>query len=167
MTAFWISPTASFLVAALFPSIAPKAWSYSSTTDQRGNIYCQKAEKMSAKHCRMQRYESGYKCHLLGHDLPIKAPYPITSRHTEPIAVQQRMSHGVRKIIFWYLAQVDSDCPIGQKLEEGEDFEVRWVREEVAPSTMSFAEDRKIVEKALSALSFSPSEFRTLDSSAP
>lgn len=96
--------------------------------------------------------ESGYKCHLLGHDLPIKAPYPITSRHTEPIAVQQRMSHGVRKIIFWYLAQVDSDCPIGQKLEEGEDFEVRWVREEVAPSTMSFAEDRKIVEKALSAL---------------
>lgn len=111
--------------------------------------------------------ESGYKCHLLGHDLPIKAPYPITSRHTEPIAVQQRMSHGVRKIIFWYLAQVDSDCPIGQKLEEGEDFEVRWVREEVAPSTMSFAEDRKIVEKALSALSFSPSEFRTLDSSAP
>lgn len=41
-------------------------------------------------------------------------------------------------------------------LEEGEDFEVRWVRKEAAPSTMSFLEDQKIVEKALSALSRFP-----------
>ncbi|KAL9126119.1 MAG: hypothetical protein Q9217_004780 [Psora testacea] len=101
--------------------------------------------------------ESGYKCHLLGHDLPTKAPDPIISLHTEPIAVQQRMSQGVRKIIFWYLAQVDSsDPPIGQTLEEGEDFEVRWVRKEIASSTMSFVEDQKIVEKALSVLICSP-----------
>ena len=100
--------------------------------------------------------ESGYECHLLGHNLPIKAPYSATSPHTEPFAVQQRMSQGVRKIIFWYLAQVDSsDSPIGQTLEEGEDFEVRWVRKEVAPSTMSFVDDQKIVEMALSALSCS------------
>lgn len=107
--------------------------------------------------------ESGYKCYLLGHDLPIKAPYSTPSRHTEPIAVQQRMSHGVRKIIFWYVAQVDSsNPPIGQMLEEGEDFEVRWVREEAAPSTMSFLEDQKIVEKALSVLSRFPPDSASL-----
>ncbi len=97
--------------------------------------------------------ELGYKCRLLEHDLPTRAPYPIPLRHTEPIAVQQRMSQGVRKIIFWYVAQVDSsDRRIAHTQEEGEDFEVRWVRVEDAPSTLSFVEDQRIVEKALSAI---------------
>lgn len=100
--------------------------------------------------------ESGYECHLLGHNLPTKATCSTTSPHTEPFAVQQRTINGVRKIIFWYLAQVDSTgSPIGQMLEEGEDYEARWVCKEVAPSTMSFVEDQKIVERALSALSCS------------
>ena len=136
-----------------------KGWCYSSITDQRGNIYCQKAgkkvgESLQDAAVRETTEESDYRCHLLGHNHPIRTPYAATSPHTEPFAVQQRMSQGVRKIIFWYLAQVDSsDSPIGQTLEEGEDFEVRWVREEFAPSTMSFVEDQKVVERALSALS--------------
>jgi ADP-ribose pyrophosphatase YjhB (NUDIX family) len=108
---------------------------------------------------RETKEESGYKCHLLQHDIPTKAPSFATSLHTEPFAVQQRMSQGIRKIIFWYLAHADSsESPIGQSLEEGEDFEVRWVRKEVAPSTMSFVEDQKIVERALTALSCSFSD---------
>lgn len=51
------------------------------------------------------------------------------------------------------MAQVDSsDCQVTQTHEEGEDFEVRWVCREDAPSNMSFLEDREIVEKALSAV---------------
>lgn len=97
--------------------------------------------------------ESGYNCRLLSHSLPTRAPQPTRTPHTEPIAVQQRFSQGIRKIIFWYLAQVDSsDRQAVQTQEEGEDFEVRWVCTVNAPSTMSFVEDREIVEKALSAV---------------
>jgi len=97
--------------------------------------------------------ESGYTCRLLGHNFPTRTPHTPRMPHTEPIAVQQRSSDGVRKIIFWYVAQADSsDCPMAQTQEEGEDFEVRWVCRKDAPSTMSFAEDGKIVEKALSTV---------------
>ena len=73
--------------------------------------------------------------------------------HTESIAVQQRLSQGIRKIILWYVAEVDSSYhQFADTQEEGEDFEVRWVCRKDAPLTMSFEEDRKIVEKALSAV---------------
>lgn len=66
---------------------------------------------------------------------------------------QLPLSGGIRKIIFWYVAEVDSTARqvLGTQ-EEGEDFEVRWVRREDAPLRMSFAEDQEIVEKALSAI---------------
>ncbi|KAL9104007.1 MAG: hypothetical protein Q9163_000985 [Psora crenata] len=103
--------------------------------------------------------EAGYKCRLLEHELPTRAPPSpgVSRRHTEPIAVQQRMYHGVRKIIFWYVAQVDSsEQQTPHTQEEGEEFEVRWVRGEDAASTLSFVEDQRIVGKALAAI-FSPS----------
>jgi len=117
--------------------------------------------------------ESGYTCRLLQHNFPTRTPQPPRRPHTEPIAVQQRLTDGIRKIIFWYVAQADSsDQPTAQTQEEGEDFEVRWVCRKDAPSTMSFEEDRKIVEKALSAVpcrfpgpdqSFSPLQCWFLD----
>lgn len=117
--------------------------------------------------------ESGYSCRLVGHNLPTETPQPPTMPHTEPITVQQRTNHGIRKIIFWYVAHADSsDRPIAQTQEEGEDFEVRWVCRKDAPSTMSFEEDRMIVGKALSAVpcrfprpdqSFSPLQCWFLD----
>ena len=97
--------------------------------------------------------ESGFKCRLFKHGLSTNAQQLTEPEHTEPIAVQQRMSQGVRKIIFWYISEVDSCSQ--QKLdaqEEGEDFDVEWVRMEDAPSKCSFADDRKIVDKALEAL---------------
>lgn len=107
--------------------------------------------------------ESGYTCRLLQHNLPTRTPQPPRTPHIEPIAVQQRLSDGILKIIFWYVAQADSsDQPTAQTQEEGEDFEVRWVCRKDAPSTMSFEEDRKIVEKALSAV---PCRFPGLDQS--
>ena len=97
--------------------------------------------------------ESGYTCCLLQDNLPTRTPRPPRMPHTEPFVVQQHLRDGIRKIIFWYVAQADSsDQPTAQTPEEGEDFEVRWVCRKDAPSTMSFEEDRKIVEKALSAV---------------
>ena len=56
--------------------------------------------------------ESGYVCQLLEHNLPTQAPNLKPGRWTtEPIAVHQRVTKGIRKIIFWYLAQVDSSRP--------------------------------------------------------
>lgn len=43
--------------------------------------------------------ESGYSCRLLRHSLPTRAPQPTKAPHTGPIAVQQRISQGIRKII--------------------------------------------------------------------
>lgn len=97
--------------------------------------------------------ETGYGCRLLKHKLPTRATRLETEEHAESFAVQQRMSGGVRKIIFWYLAKVDSTSE--QKLgtqEEGEDFEVYWASFEDASAKMTFKDDSKIVEKALEAV---------------
>ena len=111
------------------------------------------AESLQAAAQRETWEESGYSCRLLAHNLPTRATQPMETPHTEPIAIQQRLSQGIRKIIFWYVAEVDSSGDqIADTQEEGEDFEVRWVCRKDAPSTMSFVEDRKIVEKALRAV---------------
>ena len=101
--------------------------------------------------------ESGFKCHLFKHQLSTNAQEPRDFHHTESIAVQQRMSHGVLKIIFWYISEVDSRTqPMTDTQEEKEEFDVEWVRMDEAPSKCSFVDDRKIVEKALEAVPRSP-----------
>ena len=63
------------------------------------------------------------------------------------------MNHGVLKIIFWYISEVDSRSqPMTDTQEEEEEFDVVWVRMDEAPSRCSFVDDRKIVEKALEAV---------------
>lgn len=97
--------------------------------------------------------ESGFKCHLFKHQLPTNAQELKDSHHTEPIAIQTRMNQGVRKVIFWYIAEVDSCSEqMANTQEEGEDFDVEWVRLQDAPSKCSFVDDRMIVEKALEAI---------------
>ena len=111
------------------------------------------AETLEAAALRETAEESGFECHLFKHKLSTNAQQLIGSEHTEPIAVQQRVNKGVRKIVFWYVSEVDSGSR--QKLdtqEEGEDFDVVWVRLEDAPLKCSFADDRMIVEKALEAI---------------
>lgn len=110
-------------------------------------------ETLEAAAIRETMEESGYECHLFKHQLPTKAQGLSDPKHTEPIAVQQRINEGVRKIIFWYISEVDScSHQMADTQEEGEEFDVEWVRMEDAPSRCSFAEDRKIVEKALEAV---------------
>ena len=110
-------------------------------------------ETLEAAAIRETTEESGFQCHLLKHQLPTNAQKPRDLEHTEPIAVQQRMNQGVRKIIFWYISEVDS-CSYQKPdtQEEGEEFDVEWVRMKDAPSRCSFVDDRKIVEKALEAV---------------
>ena len=109
-------------------------------------------ESLEAAAIRETFEESGFRCHLFKHQLHTNAQLSDTY-HTEAIAVQQRMTQGVRKLIFWFISEVDSS--IEQKSdtqEEGEEFDVEWVRMEDAPSKCSFVDDRKIVEKALEAV---------------
>ena len=110
-------------------------------------------ETLGAAAVRETTEESGFECRLFKHTLATNAQQLAEADHTEPVAVQQRVNQGVRKIIFWYVSEVDSCSQ--QKLdtqEEGEEFDVEWVRWEDAPLKCSFADDRKIVEKALEAI---------------
>ena len=114
-------------------------------------------ETLEAAAVRETTQESGFECHLFRHELPTKAQELRDPYHTEPIAVQQRMNHGVRKIIFWYISEVDScSQQMANTQEEHEEFDVEWVRMEDAPSKCSFVDDRKIVEKALEAVPHPP-----------
>lgn len=98
--------------------------------------------------------EPGYSCLLLKRSLPAKAPNSKTSQWlTEPIAVQQRVSNDTCKIIFWYLAQVDSlESPAFNTQQEGEDFEVCWVPVQVAALRMTYEEDQKVIDRVLDAM---------------
>ena len=100
--------------------------------------------------------ESGFHCQLLPHDLHTHAQISADqglSTHTEPIAVQQRITNGVRKIIFWYLALADSSEPwTPDTQDEGEDFETRWVPFDKALAIISYPDDRLVVVEGLRAL---------------
>ena len=115
-------------------------------------------ETLSAAAIRETAEESGFNCTLFKHQLHTNAQNkPVDPSHTEPIAIQQRMNQGVRKIIFWYIASIDSTLQrIRDTQEDGEEFDVEWVRIEHAPSKCSFDDDRKIVEKALEAVPHLP-----------
>ena len=110
-------------------------------------------ETLEAAAVRETTEESGFECRLFRHGLSTNAQQLTEPKHTEPIAVQQRMNKGVRKIIFWYISEVDSHShQKSDTQEEGEEFDVEWVRMEDAPSKCSFVDDRVIVQKALEAL---------------
>ena len=110
-------------------------------------------ESLEAAAIRETMEESGFQCHLFKHQLCTNAQELSDPYHTEAIAVQQRMTQGVRKLIFWFISEVDS-CSEQKSdtQEEGEQFDVEWVRMEDAPSKCSFVDDRRIVEKALEAV---------------
>ncbi|OCL05528.1 hypothetical protein AOQ84DRAFT_413261, partial [Glonium stellatum] len=69
---------------------------------------------------------------------------------TEPIAVAQRVSEGKPKIIFWYVAQGDSTkARVEGTQQENEEFDTIWVPFDKVASTLSFDDDRQIVNKAI------------------
>ena len=125
-------------------------------------------ETLEAAATRETFEETGYECRILQHNLPTKATgaRDAAGRHTEPIAIQQRLNSGTRKIIFWYLGAVDStQAQVQHSQEAHEDFVVRWVALDEAAAVMSFEDDRKIVEKAIKAVSpaSTPGVFPAID----
>jgi 8-oxo-dGTP pyrophosphatase MutT (NUDIX family) len=111
-------------------------------------------ETLQAAAVRETMEESGYQCQLLEHNLQTQAPNltpgPWT---TEPIAIHQRVTNGIRKIIFWYLAQVNSSSlQMLNTQEEGEDFEVHWISLDMASAKMTYEEDQEVVSIALAAV---------------
>ena len=111
-------------------------------------------ETLEAAAMRETTEESGFECRLFEHTLPSNAQGLEDSYHTEPIAVQQRMNEGFRKIIFWYIAEVDSCSQrMSDRQEDWEFFDVEWVPMADAVLRCSYADDRRIVEKALEVVS--------------
>ncbi|KAK2813127.1 hypothetical protein FQN50_000804 [Emmonsiellopsis sp. PD_5] len=111
-------------------------------------------ETLEAAAVRETFEESGYKCSLLPHNLVTLAPdFQVSQAHTEPIAVQQRRSMGAHKLIFWYLAQVDSlETPAVGTQEAWEDFEVRWVAMNEAAGMVARQADQQVVARAVEAV---------------
>jgi 8-oxo-dGTP pyrophosphatase MutT (NUDIX family) len=68
----------------------------------------------------------------------------------EPFAVSQRVSKGVLKIIFWYIAGGDSaSIPDEGTQVEDEDFEPIWVGFDEVGAILSFDDDRRIANEAV------------------
>jgi len=90
---------------------------------------------------------------LLPNNVPTNAPSSgQLAKYCEPVAVQQRVTEGTRKLIFWYLAEVDSTAsPTAGTQGEGEDFETRWISMKDAAASLSFEDDRTITAYALQA----------------
>lgn len=97
--------------------------------------------------------ETGYPATIL----PLKVPTRATNRtgdgeHTEPIAITQRVTNGVLKIIFWYAASVDSQAlPEQGTQQEGEDFESLWMDCKQALAALTFADDREVARLTINA----------------
>jgi 8-oxo-dGTP pyrophosphatase MutT (NUDIX family) len=97
--------------------------------------------------------ETGYRATIL----PLKVPTRATNRtgdgeHTEPIAITQRVTNGVLKIIFWYAASVDSQAlPEQGTQQEGEDFDSLWMDCGQALAALTFADDREVAQLAIRA----------------
>ena len=109
-------------------------------------------ESLEAASLRETEEETGYKCTLLPHREETQATQNPSSTHTEPIAVQQRIKDGVRKLIFWFVASGDEmDKSVHQRLEEGEDFEARWVPVQELISILTFEDDKEVAKQALKA----------------
>lgn len=98
--------------------------------------------------------DCGYNCCLLEHSLPTNAHGLGGPQHTEPIAVQQRVNSGRRrKIIFWYISEVDSSSPwMRDTKQERGDYNAAWIPVTLAAAKCSFADERRIMEKALEAV---------------
>jgi ADP-ribose pyrophosphatase YjhB (NUDIX family) len=97
--------------------------------------------------------ETGYPATIL----PLKLPTHATNRtrdeeHTEPIAITQRVTKGVLKIIFWYAASVDFRAfPDLGTQQEGENFESLWTDCRHGVTALTFADDREVARLAVNA----------------
>ena len=71
----------------------------------------------------------------------------------------QRVTDGSLKIFLWYAALVDSTLKQQKGTQQdGEDFGTVWIPAEKVTETLSFADDRQIAAKSVSATQASRSK---------
>lgn len=112
-------------------------------------------EAFEAAAVRGTMEKTGYECHLFKTKQQTQgASFGHPLHCTTPIAIQQKFREGIRRLVFWYVTQVDStDACISDRQEMGEDFTVCWVGTDLAPAMMTFEEEKKIVARAVDAFS--------------
>ncbi|RSL53797.1 hypothetical protein CEP54_010211 [Fusarium duplospermum] len=105
--------------------------------------------------------ETGIRVRLLPVNIDTLATLPSSIKAkdrptgvTEPIAVTQRFNtKNILKIIFWYVAAGDSTTAREEGTQqENEEFDTVWVGFDNVNSTLSFEDDRGIVEAAIAAV---------------
>lgn len=70
----------------------------------------------------------------------------------EPIAVSQRVTNGVRKIIFWFVAVADSTMVPNEGTQQAdEDFQSVWMAFEDVSSALDFEDDIRVAEAGIVA----------------
>ncbi|KAJ4151193.1 hypothetical protein LMH87_011907 [Akanthomyces muscarius] len=111
--------------------------------------------------------ETGVRAHLLPVPITTRATVPAaaaaaaaaagvapaaTAFVTEPLAVAQRVTNGVLKVIVWFVASADSTATRDNGTQqEGEDFDALWVGWDEVRSMLTFEDDGRIAEAALVA----------------
>lgn len=116
----------------------------------RKNIH----ETLEAAAVRETFEETGVRSALLPHRFPNLTPTgpapaggELPEGHTtEPIAVQQRLSQGAWKFIFWFVGRADSTVPPVQGTQEVyEQFDTVWADAEKAAGMMARVDDAEVV----------------------
>ncbi|KAG1768558.1 NUDIX hydrolase domain-like protein [Suillus occidentalis] len=118
-------------------------------------------EQLEATAVRETYEETGYNIELLPLQLTTLATFhgngdfqsAIPGGVTEPVAVTQRTTQGVLKIIFWYAARGDS-CAIRQMNtteQDSEDFDAVWCPMDEAVQLLTFHDDKTITARVTEA----------------
>ncbi|KAG1817400.1 hypothetical protein EV424DRAFT_1624033 [Suillus variegatus] len=118
-------------------------------------------EQLEATAVRETYEETGYIVELLPLQLTTLATLhgnddvrsAIPGGTTEPVAVTQRTTQGVLKIIFWYAARGDS-CAIRQMYtteQDDEDFDAVWCPMDEVVQLLTFHDDKTITARVIEA----------------
>lgn len=123
----------------------------------KGSKYVGETLKAAARHNTRQRAGSSC-CLLLPNPFPTNALSSLISDRSsqdKSLTVQQRVSQGIRDIVFLYLAEIDSVTEKRGNTQDGEGlFETRWVHSDEAVPQLNPADERDILAKAVTANPF-------------
>ncbi|TFB04631.1 hypothetical protein CCMA1212_004138 [Trichoderma ghanense] len=125
------------------------------------------AESRQAAALRETTEETGVPCHLLPVDLVSRITPSIQDPHVpdeprlfkgacEPIAMQQRRTGDVTKLVWWYVAAVSEGEPLCQ--HEGHKFEVQFCSYDEALQKLTFKDDCEVVKMAIRLVETSTDE---------
>ena len=118
-------------------------------------------ERLEATAIRETYEETGYTVELLPLQLTTLATLhgiddvrsAIPGGTTEPVAVTQRMTQGVLKIIFWYAARGDS-CAIREMNtteQDNEKYDAVWCPMDEVTQLLTFHDDKTITARVIEA----------------